>query len=144
MVHCIVYIPPFLTNKEFKAKCISKTVCTKESCCCMKSRLWYSSPFYSARVADRLMFALMICCCMPSDGVPARDCGRPVVNIMRMNTECFWHARTEWEMDWVYLLALIHTWWHFRYSHSWADFSTCCLTSWGAVVGECSSLPPAF
>lgn len=44
---------------------------------------------HSARVADRLVFALMICCCVPSGGVSVRDSSRPIFSIMRMNTECF-------------------------------------------------------
>lgn len=45
------------------------------------------------RVADRLLFILIICCRVPSgvaaSPVPVRDNSRPVPNIMGLNTVCF-------------------------------------------------------
>lgn len=48
----------------------------------------------SARVADRLAFALIMCCCMPNP-VPIRDSSRPTPNIMGTSATCFGHEKAE-------------------------------------------------
>ena len=64
------------------------------SCCYyIKSRLWCSSPVYSTRVADRVVFALMICSWVPNAAAPCPapvgGGSRPVPNIMGVNAAHF-------------------------------------------------------
>lgn len=64
-------------------------------------RLWYNSSMSSARAADRLIFGLVICPCIPSvlaaRSISARDSSTPAPSMMGMDILRFWCERGQKE-----------------------------------------------